>query len=542
VIQVGAGRYAGSGVRLGIDFGTTLTKVAVFEETTGTCHLLALPPLSRGVPCAGTGQDVPVIPSRVHFPATGSPLFGAELGADGRGETGSSLTGLKHYLLTDSPVRVPAGDRTQCSAKEAGSRFLVRVLTAAIAACGCQPTQVVFTLPADAPPHYEDWIAQVAASSGIRQFFVLDECSAVLLGMGVQLVADHPVLVVDCGGVSCSVTIGMQEKGAGTGSRIRVVGKAKSDGGGTGIDGWLASATGTYPLSGTGHGGMPRRDSVPEGAYERAKELLSIAAEVEIPLASAGQYPAINTRITRATLEQVLTDRGFFATLERTIDRALAAARMRGYTPEEICTVVLAGGSGAIPAVLEAVRRKFPRCPVVCDRPAWAAARGAATFRPGSSAAARIRNDYALQYWDPVTLSHGYRFLVRGGTPYPSAGQVARLVISAAYDGQTHLGIPLFEYRTGDGDAPCRSIELVGATGGGLQCADAATTPSDQHPPVWVNEQVPMFLVADPPAQKGEPRFEVTFTIDGTRQLAVTARDMRTGRLIKEAEPLFRLT
>ncbi|MFA5416733.1 MAG: Hsp70 family protein, partial [Methanoregula sp.] len=380
----------------------------------------------------------------------------------------------------------------------------------------------------------------VAASSGIRQFFVLDECSAVLLGMGVPLEADHPVLVVDCGGVSCTVTVCV--RGDGTGTRLRVVGSAKGDSGGTGIDGWLASATGTCPLSGTGHGGMTRRDRVPEGAYERAKERLSIAADVEIPLASEGQYPAINTRITRATLEQVLTDRGFFVTLDRTIDRALAAAHMRGYTPEEIYTVVLAGGSGAIPSVLEAVRKKVPRCTVVCDRPAWAAARGAAIYRPGSTAADRIRNDYALRYWDPVTLLHGYRFLVRGGTPYPSAGQVARLVISAAYDGQTHLGIPLFEYRTGDGDAPCRSIELVGATGGGLQCADAVTTPSDQHPPLWVNEQEPMFLVADPPAQKGEPRFEVTFTIDGTRQLAVTARDMRTGRLIKEAEPLFRLT
>jgi molecular chaperone DnaK (HSP70) len=51
-----------------------------------------------------------------------------------------------------------------------------------------------------------------------------------------------------------------------------------------------------------------------------------------------------------------------------------------------------------------------------------------------------------------------------------------------------------------------------------------------------------MFLVADPPAKKGEPRFEVTFTIDGTKQLAVTARDVQTGRLVKEAVPLFRLT
>ncbi len=551
---MGAKQCAGGGVRLGIDFGTTLTKVAVTNEGMTDCYPLALPSLSRQLPGAGTGREVPVVPSLIHFTATGTSLVGAEVIASGTLGAGSTAACLKHYLLTDSPVQVPAGDGTQCSAREAGRHFLHRVLTAALTQCECQPTQVVFTLPVDAPPHYEDWIASVAAAVGIRFFYVLDECSAVMLGMGVPLVTGRPVLIVDIGGVSCTVTIGMPDElgtsspqsihsahfPTATGCRIRVVGSARSDCGGAEIDAWLSAEVESRYRQGNLHEQANRHNGVPVVEYERAKELLSVKNEVDMVISSAN--PTRHTCIDRELLEQIMKDRGFFSMLDHTINRALAAARMRGYTIGDISTVVLAGGCAAIPAVLDAVRHKFPRCPVVCDRPEWAAVRGAVVYTPGTLTSARIRNDYAIRYWDPVTLTHGYRFLVRGGTPYPSAGQVARLIVSAAYDGQTHLGIPLYEYRNGNGQAPCHSIELVAATGGGLRCADAATTPSNEHPPVLVNERVPMFLVADPPAKKGEPRFEVTFTIDGTKQLAVTARDVQTGRLVKDAMPLFRLT
>ncbi len=145
-------------------------------------------------------------------------------------------------------------------------------------------------------------------------------------------------------------------------------------------------------------------------------------------------------------------------------------------------------------------------------------------------------------YWDQDSLSHGYRILVRAGTPYPSAGQVARLVISAAYDGQTHLGIPVYELARDPDQVPGGTLELVADTGGGLRCADAVTGITHRADPVWVNERTPTYLVATPPATKGEPRFELTFSIDGSKQLLVTARDVLTGRLIRQDCPLFRMT
>ncbi len=528
-----------------MDFGTTTTKIAYIDDETGTCHPLALPPLSQVIPEAGTGEAVPVIPSRVRFTSVGTPLIGAEAIGRENDDSGATATCLKHYVLKNSPVQVVAGGGTQINAKEAGNVFFSRVLAHAVTRCGCLPTQIVFSLPFNAPPHYKDWIAGVAASSGIRNFHLLDEYSATILGMGVALVPDRLVLVITFGGVSLDVALVIPEDaGTGKGSlgcRVRVVGNAQGDAGGTEIDAWFCEEVIARHCPGPTTEKVNRKKSALLRECERVKELLSLSAVVDMTLPGTVDGSVIHTRITRDMFDQILQDHGLFAMISRTIDRALSAAQMRGYTEGDISTVILSGGCAAIPAVQEAVKRRFPSHTVICDRPSWAAARGAALYTPGSLTRDTVRNDYALRYWDPVTLRHEYRLLVRNGTPYPSAGQVARLVLSAAYDGQTHLGIPLYEIRNSDGDIPCHTLELVAATSGGLRCADVSGATSDQHPPIWVNERAPTFLIASPPAKKGEPRFEVTFTIDGTKQLAVTARDVQTGRLVKDTSPLFRL-
>ena len=76
-----------------------------------------------------------------------------------------------------------------------------------------------------------------------------------------------------------------------------------------------------------------------------------------------------------------------------------------------------------------------------------------------------------------------------------------------------------------------RPLNWSPVPGGGLRCADAVTGITHRAIyPVWVNEQTPTYLVATPPGTKGEPRFEPTFSIDGSKQLLVTARDVLTGR------------
>lgn len=193
-----------------------------------------------------------------------------------------------------------------------------------------------------------------------------------------------------------------------------------------------------------------------------------------------------------------------------------------------------------MPAVRAAVRSGFPEAAVFADHPVDAAARGAAVFAAPAPAQDRITRSYALRYWDPAVQEHHYRILVHSGTRYPSAGQVARVVISAAYDGQDLLGIPLYEIGSSAGDASCL-LELVSETGGGVRLAGPSQDKEGNGRVVHANERSPTLLVASPPARRGEPRFECTFVIDPERNLCLSARDLVTGALVKVNAPVHRL-
>ena|GEM_PF-1493791 len=51
---------------------------------------------------------------------------------------------------------------------------------------------------------------------------------------------------------------------------------------------------------------------------------------------------------------------------------------------------------------------------------------------------------------------------------------------------------------------------------------------------VPMNTGTPTFLMANPPAQKAEVRFELTFWIDAQAKIFLSARDARTKEQVKE--------
>lgn len=57
-----------------------------------------------------------------------------------------------------------------------------------------------------------------------------------------------------------------------------------------------------------------------------------------------------------------------------------------------------------------------------------------------------------------------------------------------------------------------------------------------------MNENNPTFLVADPPASQGEPRFEVEFFVDAQKRLVINARDLLHQHRVLSAVPVVRLT
>jgi hypothetical protein len=85
----------------------------------------------------------------------------------------------------------------------------------------------------------------------------------------------------------------------------------------------------------------------------------------------------------------------------------------------------------------------------------------------------------------------------------------------------------------GDG---IHALELVAEETGGVRLAGLAPGSVVQGRPVPVSGGIPVYLAASPPAVKGEPRFELTFTINDRRCLCVTVRDLATNRLLKTNE------
>ena len=157
------------------------TKVARLDEEQGTCVLMEFPGWSQAIPAPDGTPGLPIVPSVIAFTDDGVPRIGAEAGAAGHRDPAATRW-LKHYLLNNSSIQVAAGKNQYMSAKDAAGTFLTHILTRALGQDGQQETEVTFTLPPDAPPHYTDWLPGIAAKSGIRTFHFVDELSAAIRG------------------------------------------------------------------------------------------------------------------------------------------------------------------------------------------------------------------------------------------------------------------------------------------------------------------------------------------------------------------------
>ena len=172
-----------------------------------------------------------------------------------------------------------------------------------------------------------------------------------------------------------------------------------------------------------------------------------------------------------------------------------------------------------------------------------AVARGAAAFVSGVDIFDHIQHTYAIRHVEPASGAYRYTPVVEQGTPYPTAEPVFHKQIKAAYDGQTQLGIASFEiaepHRRGRSQQP---MELVFDPSGAARVVEVTPDEEEQRSHFWMNEHHPTFLVADPPAERGEARFEVELAVDGNKRLLITARDLRSGRLTHKDFPVVKLT
>jgi molecular chaperone DnaK len=528
-----------SSLRLGVDFGTGLLVAVIAGQEEDGYRVLEFPGWSEAMPGTGTGGPVHGVPVLIHYRRDGTPAIGDEVVRAGHTGHPSTARWCRKYLLEGSPVRIPSGTDRQVTYRDAATDLLGAVLARAAREPGY--SSVVFATPPDAPEWYAGWLGGIARTAGIGTWYTLDEHAAAVAGYGLTPVAGQAYLILRWDEMELEVSFVRPEDApdAGPAGALLVTGTACDDTGCRALDGWIArDVLARNHMAGKG----AKAQRIFEGITGRIGELYGLLATAEVAVIRI-EDPLTGTtvpaRVSRDDIRRIIGEHGFPSLLARTIGRARAAAGSRGST--ELPSAVLMIGRGCtFPAMQDLVREQFAGVQVLCDHPVDAVARGAAGFQPGAGRPDRVRNDYALRYWDAAAREHRYRFLVRSGARFPSPGQVARITISAAYDGQVRLGIPLYEISTAP-DAHAPALELVSDPAGGIRLAGPPEDAGDGSRPVLVNGRTPTLLVADPPAQKGEPRFELTFMLDHEKQLCVTARDLLTGMLVKKDAPVHKL-
>lgn len=275
---------------------------------------------------------------------------------------------------------------------------------------------------------------------------------------------------------------------------------------------------------------------------ERMKERLSFYERADLTVMHYETGTVLSAEFTQHQFENLLDSHGAFTQIDRTIRRALNDARERGYSEDDIKAVLLVGGSSLIPSVQKMIQRIFGRERVMLNRPLDAVARGAAAFVAGVDFYDHIQHDYAIRYLNPKKGGYDYHLLVKRGTPYPTKEPVARLTVKATYNGQSRLGIAIFEVSEPHRRISTQPLELVFDPTGAARIVQVTPDEENQRTYFWMNEGSPTFLVADPPAQKGEPRFEVEFNIDGNKRLLITAKDLKSGRMVLKDYPVVKLT
>jgi molecular chaperone DnaK len=109
--------------RLGVDFGTSNTVVALWDEASGDAETVRVPDYGRFF---GDGADsVLVVPSLIHYTGDGRQFLGDQVRSRNLYHAAGTFRWMKRYIANRSPLKVPVNGR-QLSHHEVGRDLLPR--------------------------------------------------------------------------------------------------------------------------------------------------------------------------------------------------------------------------------------------------------------------------------------------------------------------------------------------------------------------------------------------------------------------------------
>ena len=402
------------------------------------------------------------------------------------------------------PYTIKAGKNDMAVVEVGGKQFTPQEISAMILSkikkdaekyLGSAVTQAVITVPAYFDDSQRQATKQAGEIAGLEVLRILNEPTAAALAYGLDKKNAHTIAVYDLGGGTFDISI--LELGEG-------VYEVKATNGDTHLGGddfdkhILDFLADEFKKE---HGVDLRKDPQAlqrlRDAAEKAKIELSTSMETEInlPFITQGKDGPVHlvTKLSRAKLESLVDD-----LIKKSIEpvkKCLADAKI---DVKKIDEVVLVGGMTRMPKVVEVVKEFFGKQPNQSVNPDEVVAIGAAVQ---AGVLAGDVKDVVLLDVTPLTL--GLETLGAVSTPLIPRNTTVPTskteIFSTAADNQT-------------------SVEINVLQGERSMASD--------------NKSLGRFILSGiPPAPRGVPQVEVTFDIDASGILDVTAKDKATGKV-----------
>jgi molecular chaperone DnaK (HSP70) len=269
-------------------------------------------------------------------------------------------------------------------------------------------------------------------------------------------------------------------------------------------------------------------------AVEVAKIRLSMHESTEIGVFDPDTNHFYKASFTRSQFEEILDRKEFFGAIQKTLDKVLRGARVKGIYPEDIDAVLMVGGTSLIPSVRRMIRTSFGAECVLEHKPFEAVAHGALGITVGLGIDDFLYHSYGVRHLSPITGRHEWEEIIPAGARYPLSEPV-KLTLASSRDGQDVLELVIGEVEESSGGITevmfgDRAILMVD---GGVELRRI----------VPMNDRDGARTVAylDPPGKAGEDRIEVAFNVDRDRTLRVTVLDLLTKKEILHSVPVVEL-
>ncbi len=378
--------------------------------------------------------------------------------------------------------------------QEISSKVLQKLKKDAEDYLGDKVTQAVITVPAYFDDAQRQATKQAGEIAGLEVLRIINEPTAAALAYGMDKKHAHTIAVYDLGGGTFDISI--LELGEG-------VYEVKATNGDTHLGGddfdqaiidYLASEFKKE------HGVDLKADKQAlqrlKEASEKAKIELSSSKEVEInqpfiTMSDSGPLH-LTTKLSRSKYESLVAD-----LIKKTFEPVKQALKDAGVEASKVDEVILVGGMTRMPKIVEEVSAFFGKEPNKSVNPDEVVAVGAAVQ---AGVLGGDVKDVLLLDVTPLTLS----IETLGGVSTPLIEKNSTIptkksqVFSTAADNQTQVDIHILQ-----GERP--------------MAAD--------------NKSLGRFILDGiPPAPRGIPQIEVTFDIDASGILSVTAKDKATGK------------